>query len=62
MTSIGDGLIKGQALVASWVQEHKAILLMTDGEENTAPMIRDAYEPLGDATHVCSVGLGRARP
>ncbi|KAK0633945.1 von Willebrand factor type A domain-containing protein [Immersiella caudata] len=58
MTSIGDGLIKGQALVASGAEERKAILLMTDGEENRAPMIRDAYGPLGDATHVCSIGLG----
>jgi len=58
MTSIGDGLIKGQVLVASGTEERKAILLMTDGEENTAPMIRDAYGPLGDTTHVCSIGLG----
>ncbi len=56
-TSIGDGLTKGQALVASGANPRKAILLLTDGMENTAPLISSAAPGLGD-THVCSVGLG----
>jgi hypothetical protein len=50
-TSIGDGLEKGQALVASGSEARKAILLLTDGMENTPPFIKDAEPILGD-THV----------
>ena len=56
-TSIGDGLAKGQALVNTGTNPRKAILLLTDGMENTAPTIASAAPGLGD-THVCSVGLG----
>ena len=56
-TSIGDGLQKAQALVAGGTNLRKAILLLTDGMENTAPTIATAQPGLGD-THVCSVGLG----
>ncbi|KAK3366777.1 von Willebrand factor type A domain-containing protein [Lasiosphaeria ovina] len=57
LTSIGDGLIKGQGLVDTGAEARKAILLLTDGDENQGPKIVDAYKVLGD-THVCSVGLG----
>ena len=56
-TSIGDGLLKGQALVAGGSNQRKAMLLLTDGMENSPPTIGTAQNSLGD-THVCSVGLG----
>jgi hypothetical protein len=56
-TSIGDGLTKAQTLVNTGTNPRKAILLLTDGMENTAPTIASAALGLGD-THVCSVGLG----
>ncbi|PKS07412.1 hypothetical protein jhhlp_006015 [Lomentospora prolificans] len=58
-TSIGDGLIKAQELIGAGPEERKAILLLTDGMENSAPMIANAIPTLGD-THVCSVGFGLA--
>jgi hypothetical protein len=56
-TSIGDGLQKAQTLVAGGSNPRKAMLLLTDGMENTAPTIATVQAGLGD-THVCSVGLG----
>lgn len=56
-TSIGDGLQKAQTLVTGGSNPRKAMLLLTDGMENTAPTIATAQAGLGD-THVCSVGLG----
>ncbi len=56
-TSIGAGLSAGQALIAGGSNPRKAILLLTDGMENTAPTIAASAPGLGD-THVCSVGLG----
>lgn len=56
-TSIGDGLEKAQTLIASGSEARKAILLLTDGMENTAPFISDAEKVL-PGTHVCSIGLG----
>ena len=56
-TSIGDGLQKAQTLVAGGSNPRKAMLLLTDGMENTAPLISTVQASLGD-THVCSVGLG----
>lgn len=56
-TSIGDGLKKAQTLISSGSEQRKAILLLTDGMENTAPFIADVKPTLGD-THVCSVGFG----
>jgi len=58
-TSIGDGLQKAATLVAGGSNPRKAMLLLTDGMENTAPTIATAQAGLGD-THVCSVGLGTA--
>jgi hypothetical protein len=57
-TSIGDGLEKAQALIASGSEARKAILLLTDGMENTAPFISNAESVLPDSTHICSIGLG----
>ena len=56
-TSIGDGLVKATTLVNGGSNPRKAMLLLTDGMENTAPTIATAQPGLGD-THVCSVGLG----
>jgi len=56
-TSIGDGLQKAQTLVSSGPEARKAILLLTDGMENTNPSITTILPTLGD-THVCSIGLG----
>lgn len=56
-TSIGDGLQKGQALVASGSNPRKAMLLLTDGMENQPPTIASSVGLIGD-THVCAVGLG----
>ncbi|QPD05847.1 MAG: exported protein of unknown function [Candidatus Nitrospira kreftii] len=56
-TSIGDGLQKAQTLVAGGSNARKAMLLLTDGMENTAPTIATAQGGLGD-THICSVGFG----
>ncbi len=56
-TSIGDGLQKAQTLVTGGSNPRKALLLLTDGMENTAPTIATAQGGLGD-THVCSVGFG----
>jgi von Willebrand factor type A domain/Common central domain of tyrosinase len=56
-TSIGDGLQKAQTLIASGSEARKAILLLTDGQENTSPSIADIEQALGD-THVCSIGFG----
>lgn len=58
-TSIGDGLIKAQDLIAAGSRERKAILLLSDGMENSSPTIASAIPALGD-THVCSVGFGSA--
>ncbi|KAG0018963.1 hypothetical protein BGZ81_009979 [Podila clonocystis] len=60
-TSIGSGLQKAQALVGSGSHSRKAILLLTDGQENTPPYIADVADlALGD-THVCSIGFGASR-
>ncbi len=58
-TSIGGGLQQAQTTLAGGLNDRKAILLLTDGMENTAPTIADVQAALGD-THVCAVGLGTA--
>ena len=55
MTSIGAGLQAAMATLAG--STRPAILLLTDGRENTAPTIAAAQPALG-AAHVCAVGLG----
>lgn len=56
-TSIGAGLQQAQMALAAAPGNRKAILLLTDGMENTAPTIANAQSSLSD-THVCSVGFG----
>ena len=57
-TSIGAGLRSAQNLLtAGGNDRRKAILLLTDGIENTSPRINDVKPELGD-THICSIGLG----
>jgi hypothetical protein len=55
LTNIGDGLQKAQALITGGSNSRKAILLLTDGEENQKPDMKDV--DLQD-THVCSIGFG----
>ncbi len=56
-TSIGDGLQRALGELAGSSNPHKAVLLLTDGMENTAPLISSVAGALGD-THLCSVGFG----
>ena len=58
MTTIGGGLRTGrQQLTGSPGPNTPAILLLTDGLQNTPPMISDVEGELGD-TRVCIVGFG----
>lgn len=69
-TSIGDGLIKAQdELISNGTNSRKAILLLTDGKENTPPCLDGtgsgcigpvndiASDAFGD-THICAIGFG----
>ena len=58
-TSIGDGLAKAMAALTglSAGANSKAILLMTDGKQNTAPMVQTVEGSLG-ATDLSIVGFG----
>ncbi|MBP7000628.1 vWA domain-containing protein [Amaricoccus sp.] len=56
-TSIGAGLQAAMTTLAA--SARPAILLLTDGIENTAPTIAAVQGSLDDA-HVCAVGLGTA--
>ncbi|MFN8463949.1 MAG: VWA domain-containing protein [Caldilineaceae bacterium] len=56
-TTIGGGLQVAQATLSAGSNPRKAILLLTDGMENTNPTIAAVQAGLGD-THVCSVGFG----
>jgi hypothetical protein len=56
MTSIGDGLIAAMESLVTGANQ-RAILLMTDGLQNTAPMIAAAEATLGN-TRVNVVGFG----
>jgi hypothetical protein len=60
LTSIGGGLQKGQTELAGPGPARKAILVFTDGIENTPPMIA-AVEPgvLSAGIEIYAVGLGR---
>ncbi len=57
MTSIGDGIQAGMESLGPGGPNHRAILLMTDGLQNTPPMIADVESMLGD-TKLCVVGFG----
>ena len=58
MTTIGGGLRVGrQLLVTAAGANTPAILLLTDGLQNTPPMIADVEAELGN-THLCVIGFG----
>ncbi len=60
-TSIGDGLRAALVALNASSNPHKAILLLTDGVENTAPMIADEEGRTAGKlvdTHLCAVGFG----
>ncbi len=57
MTSIGAGLQAALSALSAGGNQRKAILLLTDGIENTTPFISAVTSSLGD-THLCSVGFG----
>lgn len=57
MTSIGDGIKAAMESLGSGGANRRAILLMTDGLQNTAPMIAEAEPMLGN-TQLCVVGFG----
>lgn len=80
-TSIGSGVVGALEqlctagncathVFAPGENERKAMLLLTDGKENTAPCLEAGCEPFGggaeidytklDVTQVCAVGLGNA--
>ncbi|HWI84970.1 MAG TPA: vWA domain-containing protein, partial [Sphingomonas sp.] len=60
-TSIGDGLRAAMVALNASSNPHKAILLLTDGMENTAPMIANQVGRTAGKlvdTHLCAVGFG----
>jgi hypothetical protein len=57
MTSIGDGLAVALGALGPVGANQRAILLMTDGLQNTPPMIADVEAGLG-ATKVVAIGFG----
>ena len=56
-TSIGDGIDNAQTQFGGPTSNASTILLLTDGLQNTPPMIEAAAADLGDAT-VHAIGLG----
>lgn len=56
-TSIGAGLQTAMTTLGGGSNPRKAILLLTDGMENTNPAIADVQASLGD-THLCAIGFG----
>ncbi|KAK3368721.1 von Willebrand factor type A [Podospora didyma] len=56
-TSIGDGLEKARVQLPAGGQNGRAILLMTDGMENTAPLISTITQNLNGIT-VHAIGFG----
>jgi hypothetical protein len=57
-TSIGLGLHVADSLLATGSNPHKAILLLSDGKENTPRLISDVTGELGPEVIVCAVGYG----
>ena len=55
-TSIGDGL-RAALQALGTTSNQRAILLLTDGMQNTAPMVEDVEPQLG-GTRLCVVGFG----
>jgi hypothetical protein len=58
MTTIGGGLQQAQQQINTHGGTNTpSMLLLTDGLQNTAPMIETVESTLGD-THICAVGFG----
>jgi len=59
LTSIGAGLQAAVQMLTSIASPnpHQAILLLSDGEENSTPMIADVTGSIGDI-QVCAIGYG----
>jgi hypothetical protein len=60
-TSIGAGIIRGSAVLDAAVADSRAIVVLTDGRQNTDPDIPDAtavVTPKTPAQRVFAVGLG----
>ncbi len=57
-TGIGRALEVADSLVHVGTNPHKAILLLTDGLENIAPMIADVEDAIGPEVIVCAIGYG----
>jgi len=60
-TSIGAGINSAVGLLnaAAASYSESALIVVTDGMENTAPLINDAVGGIPDATRVFSIGVGR---
>jgi hypothetical protein len=56
MTSIGDGLRSGFAELSRSLITRRNVIVLTDGQENTSPMIADITVPAD--TNIFTVGLG----
>lgn len=60
-TSIGDGLAQAVSILSGSAADHKAILLLTDGMENTAQYIDDVRGSITAADiQVCAIGYAIA--
>lgn len=57
-TSIGDGIREAMDALSPPSGNQRTLLLLTDGLQNTPPMIEDVEDSLGD-THLCIVGYGQ---
>lgn len=56
-TSIGDGMSEALQALAPLSGNQRVLLLLTDGLQNTPPMIQDIEGTLGD-TQLCIIGFG----
>jgi hypothetical protein len=56
-TSIGGGLAAAESALGSGSSNDRAILLLTDGLQNTAPMVEAVEGSLG-STRLCVIGFG----
>ena len=57
-TSIGGGLQTGLAQLSGATTARQVVMVFTDGQENTAPMIATVKPTIPAATEVYAVGLG----
>jgi hypothetical protein len=56
-TSIGGGLATALSAIGSGSSNDRAMLLLTDGLQNTPPMVKDVEGSLG-STKLCVIGFG----